>query len=727
METEYKANLKNSGEAGCTPPDGGNYQENEVLQPLSVRGWFEIPLQSRFSVESACKQAPIPSPLCQKPRRQLLALERGLLDISEGVRNLYRSLQSGKVQHRKNIIGEAVTSTKSNTPHYAFLPSDSSVIGIYSYHVINPINGMHGSEHDHNINGGKTLELRRLARPSTDELGYFIINTNLTELSVNEQMINPNTIFGPLPDFSIIEVGRIPIFWWRTPDALDYAPIRKSQRTRKRKSHASVPTGGPRGEEPLLKKLKTMSDAILQSSEAAAALPGPRASSARAHADLSGAITESACIAAAGPAPGKNKGNVDNGDVSNAKVNAEESIPSERDVEHAISSRNSAKRANRTTPTNWAVAFREGEARCKRFPADPLLSSHTPHVLEDLGNLSDNDVVLAIASVWRGLRDQGIHFAFADSVTFQVCKTQMMVNLTCVGSPQNLIIPLYLGKEDEAVEEEDNVEPEPAINSNTFQEAEREKHRRSIEAANKLEGPTPSQPPRLPDANSVPQESKRVNWKGAIGHHVLVIASRQQETGHVHMYFLDSLVTHRSKGEIRRAARNIVRNSDWLGGTWPTFGRELWHDVSQQHPAYNACGMHTVLNAWAYMLNIKLRPGISMNPLDHDEYFYWVARRIINLAMQGYMDGATIRAFMQHQGFSRRQTLAEYLQTEAAASELQRRRDRARTRVMNEEILDDYLKHLRESPPEAGGSSKPEQAGQLQGKSGVSVPASVTN
>ena len=87
---------------------------------------------------------------------------------------------------------------------------------------------MYRDTEDQELNGGKFLEFRRLAHPETDTVGYFLINTNLVELSVNQQMINPNTIVGPLPDFSVIQVGKIPIFWWRSSAAVDYVPRRSS-------------------------------------------------------------------------------------------------------------------------------------------------------------------------------------------------------------------------------------------------------------------------------------------------------------------------------------------------------------------------------------------------------------------------------------------------------------------------------------------------------------------
>ena len=75
-------------------------------------------------------------------------------------------------------------------------------------------------------NDGKIMKIRRFAKPTanTKEIGYFLVNSSLGQLCVNQQLFGPNTIIGPLPDFSIIEVGPRPIFWWRTPEALNFSP-----------------------------------------------------------------------------------------------------------------------------------------------------------------------------------------------------------------------------------------------------------------------------------------------------------------------------------------------------------------------------------------------------------------------------------------------------------------------------------------------------------------------
>ena len=71
---------------------------------------------------------------------------------------------------------------------------------------------------------GKCLDIRRLINSKNKDVGYFIINTDLQCLAINESAIGINLIAGPLPDFAVITIGRIPLFWWRTQAARYYTP-----------------------------------------------------------------------------------------------------------------------------------------------------------------------------------------------------------------------------------------------------------------------------------------------------------------------------------------------------------------------------------------------------------------------------------------------------------------------------------------------------------------------
>ncbi|KAK5169278.1 hypothetical protein LTR04_005876 [Oleoguttula sp. CCFEE 6159] len=54
-----------------------------------------------------------------------------------------------------------------------------------------------------------------------------------------------------------------------------------------------------------------------------------------------------------------------------------------------------------------------------------------------------------------------------------------------------------------------------------------------------------------------------------------------------------------------------------------------------------ACGLHTILNAWAYALGLTINPGVQL-----ETDFYPEAVDVVNLALAGRMDSQTIHNFM---------------------------------------------------------------------------------
>ncbi|KAL9638423.1 MAG: hypothetical protein Q9164_001556 [Protoblastenia rupestris] len=692
-------------------PDSGDYPEHEILQPLAMQGWFDVPVPTRFIIESVQNLSTIPSPLAQLPARKLNALEVDLPSQPNTVRQLYRSIKTDQARLRNSMSSKVAESAEGYAARYAYVSNglanelgqagvlDGRAIDMRAHvarnlHIAPQINDIYRDTEDHELNGEKFLEFRRLAHPETD------------------------TRYGK-----------------RKRDVEDS------------KGHSGL-------EGPHVKKLKVISDIILRSSKEAAAPAVAKSSTAGA--DLPGVGThESPSAAAAAAQDGTNGFNVDgvvmsdtnanessnnntgaddsnvnhgnvqdvnvsvpridgantdakdavnNASLSGASTNATVAqepissgpVPSGVTVSDVAASRPSASQPSVANYKSWPQAFREGEARCKEFVPDPLLSSETPHSLPDFTNVSEDEVVYAIASVWRALHEQNVQFAFANSNVFQICKRDMMVNMTCVGSRSTLFIPLFIGSDDQIEAEEEHIdEVELPVTSGAFQKAERERQRTSIEIADRLPDLRPKTPPPLQDPDSELRPDERERWIEHIGHHVLVIAERQRVDGPVRMTFLDSLVGHRPRGMIRRFARNIVRNSAWLGNARPIFVGERWLDIARQSD-FNACGIHCILNAWAYMLGIELAHGRETDVKRFGKGFCHVARRIINRAMQGHMDAATIRAFMQYSGFGAEQSFDEWQSAEATADELQRRKNGTRTCVMNERILNKYLDGLRE-------------------------------
>ena len=392
--------------------------------------------------------------------------------------------------------------------------------------------------------------------------------------------------------------------------------------------------------------------------------------------------------------------------------------------------------ADAPPPVSWATLFQEGMVRCYAYPR---ASSDRSHDIEGPSNLYDEDVCLAIASVWCALQDCGVNFAFAHPNTFQWARSAILYDQIAVGSRDCFIIPLFF-RRDEAIEEEveDHQEPEPAesfrVASSRLREANRENvvvERRTrqekvvaekvVPEGNKQQGPRTGEasatgessggnlgqarpPARGPITRAAgkqrskseeERERARITWleQQGVGHHIVAIATRLND-GRIRVEYLDSLPQHRSRGEIRRAARNVMRFTGWPDLEWPEFVDESWPEVAVQSMSGNTCGVHSILNAWARMLKIPLS---SRHQVTFDDMFYQVAHEIINLALSGSMDLATIRAFLHSSGYGQEQSVAAWEQQQATATESQRRADGMRTVQMNEGLLQEFLEPMRDS------------------------------
>lgn len=109
----------------------------------------------------------------------------------------------------------------------------------------------------------------------------------------------------------------------------------------------------------------------------------------------------------------------------------------------------------------------------------------------------------------------------------------------------------------------------------------------------------------------------------------------------VRLTSLHSLPEYVPQRDIVRIARNITRYSGWMGGLWPQFVGEDWPAVAPQ--CGHTCGLHVVLNDWAYILSLKLRPPKKLL----SRQFCKEARKIINLALQGETSATYIEAWLR--------------------------------------------------------------------------------
>jgi hypothetical protein len=213
-------------------------------------------------------------------------------------------------------------------------------------------------------------------------------------------------------------------------------------------------------------------------------------------------------------------------------------------------------------------------------------------------------------------------YAFSNAELFDVARFERIHSSRCVRPMQPFIIPLVFDLETLTLQ------PEPKSN----------------------EEDPPSQ--SFNEYWSTPQDPKEANLLGIVPQlkvvdHMVLAVAQLNGTGDVKLTFFDSSKGKESQDIIRRVARNIVRNSAWLLDTWPNFTEEEWRYPPPQ--TGETAGLHTILNAWAFMLDLPLSDSWGS---ESRRGFYLHARDLVNLALAGRLDARTIRAFFQRYGYA---------------------------------------------------------------------------
>ncbi|CAD6576699.1 MAG: hypothetical protein ASARMPREDX12_007977 [Alectoria sarmentosa] len=358
------------------------------------------------------------------------------------------------------------------------------------------------------------------------------------------------------------------------------------------------------------------------------------------------------------------------------------------------------------TSKSWLDEYRRRLQSCEERPikyASSITDPYPPHQYSR-GEMHDSDVILAIGAVWLGLIHAKIDFAYANTNLFSFARSTRMVGMHAVKGTNHLIVPLLFNEELQALSpesEEDTAEPlEPVFS--VFQQGEEEKNQENFAVAEKSKQRDPGNKNK-PPLSLADQEIQNQTHKGGIGHFVLAIAEKVSRDGPttikealkgkalVRLRFMDSAAGTVDKGLVRRVARNIVRNSGWLGDAWPCFDakEEYWVKVLKQ--SGNKCGEHTVLNAWAYMLEIPLAATRAkvLGPS-----FYHEVKRLILLALRGQLDSFTIRAWMQHSKYAVDEPLSQLQQTQIENPDSPDNLRDMQTVALNEDTLNQIVNDM---------------------------------
>lgn len=239
--------------------------------------------------------------------------------------------------------------------------------------------------------------------------------------------------------------------------------------------------------------------------------------------------------------------------------------------------------------------------------------------LQNDKDLTDEEVVKGIVTLWTALQNQGKHFAIGSTNTFLGCRLEgfNVMDLAVKGPRYPFIMPLIFPP--------DSDDTEHGMPKSTFGRKKGMKR------------PSPG-----------------------IGHHLLAVA--RVADGFIIVTVLNSLHNYVKQEKIEEVATNVVTRSGWLGKdqsgdnplpVWPTVKFEYPRVPTQE--GLNTCGLYVILNAWATMLELDITPNRTRRRLPKNETpetpFITALMELINLAIAGHLDTETIVAFLVSYGY----------------------------------------------------------------------------
>ncbi|KAL8790064.1 MAG: hypothetical protein Q9213_000766 [Squamulea squamosa] len=481
-----------------------------------------------------------------------------------------------------------------------------------------------------------------------------------------EDEAEDDVAIGPLPDFAVIQIEDAALFFWRNEAALDYRP-------------ASVETDIVRITEADEEAKKKEAEAEERAAEEARRQEKEwRMTEEQLDKDLFGESDQFS-------------------DPNTTLEQAEQQGPN--NTSETIG-REQGDRRRFLWQITWESRAQGYEERRDQDPNTDY------HQLESWADLVDEDVVLGIATVWDAVvTNIGRPFAFNDHNQYGIVRSAFEDKdgkrakvLAAVHGPHDLLIPMVM----------DGYYISPP-NSAGFPPNEDPNDRT-----------TP--PPTAVGDN--PKE-----YKGRNGHTILAVAqlvAKDEANGdQVRMIVMDSYPGYKPTERIENNVVKTIRRIGWL-----RMDKDGNQSENRDNPprviekkqlrvpyqvSVNSCGIHTILNAWRYMLelpelnrNVRLhgKQYLTEKQADEEESeFIEGALRMINLALAGYMDLLTIQAFFNYYGLCRLQD---------PDSPVDRQSSQIMTRQMKEstllEILDDARANRRPSAATPKESAFPEAA-----------------
>ncbi|MCJ1250298.1 hypothetical protein MMC30_007524 [Trapelia coarctata] len=297
--------------------------------------------------------------------------------------------------------------------------------------------------------------------------------------------------------------------------------------------------------------------------------------------------------------------------------------------------------------------------------------------------LSERTIMLAIAALWQGLAGADMFYSFGNNQLFADIRIEdgLIEDNRCVPNSIILLMPLFFW--------------------NSIENPHRDDEGNLLQTGQPQHG-------LIAAAEKVADVNVTFTFMYSRPRDTTKLGNQREEEQDV------------DRALIRQTAREVVRRSGWLKDDeipqydnerdfWqevsPAFADEITSDIGDK-PAldstpeqWNTMGHHMILNAWAYMLDIPLEPEIPYAMEGgFDDPFYAITDELIDLALQGRVDGDVIKQFMTEFRFAKREKDNTAVHRIKKNSSLTRLRNE-RSVLMNQTIFDRIIEQLQLDPP----------------------------
>jgi len=526
------------------------------------------------------------------------------------------------------------------------------------------------------LDGELNIQLQILESNASGCLDSFIINPSYAYFRVNGVSVPPSTLAGPLPHFAIIEADNAVVFWWRDREACDYVPALFSKSSRKR-SHEDSEDDGETAEESLSpKKRQKLNEELRKLTGRYTATPPPDTWAWRLH---HGLLRHRA--------------------AQRRRPNAISLRRSEELLDKAVVNGIAAfwiplARSGKIFGFGRTDLFthcrtREGQENFQMTACGVGSESFIMPLYFNAMDMAEIAEKVGKVGKEKKEKEKAQHYNLRPRSKSKSPPAGKGTKATSPSDPGKKNDPEAKGKgkettspadsakkydpkakgkgaksgrsADESSSSSENMESDPPKTGKTLNHDPKAKPL-STKPASK---PPPSAPLAAQAQNPItrgpksPSPTLQATQGIPTGHHLLAIATRSPPSTHITLTIYDSAPGHIPPPTIHAAARGLVTHTGWLGilpsgqpdRSLPPRVFNPLHPRVPLQVGGNSCGLYTILNAWAWMLGIRVRAG-RRGGCGAAGTFEELGREVVDLAMGGEMDGGTVRAFLWVFGYA---------------------------------------------------------------------------